>query len=297
MTRSTVLIVTPEQTRSLEIDVRWLCWLRPALIGLTVSTVTLGAALWMVATRYLSEHESSARQVADLQRQVTDLRNFTSDEINAKLAALHKSEQMVNDVAQYLKARGIDVQPVSVAPRKGMPNPAAGGVPLPISSIGKSVPYTGSFAHDTENLLQALQGTPLGAPHGGSLSSRFGMRPNPFTGRGAELHGGLDFKGDVGDPVHCTANGKVVLAKRQKSGYGNMVEVVHENGYVTVYAHLSRIDVRPGQQVHAGDVLGALGSSGRSTGPHLHYEVQHDAWRLDPETFLSLTSAAPAAAR
>ena len=292
MPRSTVLIVTPEHTRSLEIDARWLRWLRPALVGLAVSTVVLGAALLTVSTRYWSEHQSSTQQVADLQQQVTDLRNFTSAEINAKLAALRKSEQMVDDVAKYLKARGIDVKPVAIEPRKGVPNPAAGGV---LPSIGKPVPYTGSFARDTESLLQALQNTPLGVPHGGPLSSRFGMRPNPFTGHGAEMHGGLDFKGDVGDPVRCTANGKVVAAKYQ-SGYGNMVEVAHEHGYVTVYAHLSRISVKPGQWVRAGDVLGALGSTGRSTGPHLHYEVQHGTGRLDPETFLNLSSAATVAA-
>jgi len=288
MTHSTVLIISPQQTRSLEIDTWWLRWLRPVLIVLAVATVALGAMLAVVTTRYVNERASSTRELRQLRQEVTDLRDFTSAEINAKLAALRKSEQMVDDVAQYLKARGVNVKPVLVEPPEGQPNPAAGGV---LPRIGKPVPYTGSFAHNTENLLQALQGTPLGVPSSDPLSSRFGMRPNPFTGQGREIHGGLDFKGDTGDPVHCTANGKVITAGRQ-GGYGNMVEVAHEHGYVTLYGHLSRIDVKPGQQVRAGDVLGAIGSTGRSTGPHLHYEVQHGGERLNPETFISL--AAPA---
>jgi murein DD-endopeptidase MepM/ murein hydrolase activator NlpD len=289
MARSTVLIVTPKQTRRLEINTWWLSWLRPVLIVLAISTVGLGVALAMVTTRYLAEHADSTRQLSQLHQEVTDLRNFTSAEINAKVTALSKSEQMVNDVAHYLKARGVNVKPVSVEPPKGKPNPAAGGV---LPRIGKPVPYTGSFAQDTESLFQALQNTPLGVPHNGPLSSRFGTRPNPFTGRGMEMHGGLDFKGNIGDLVHCTANGKVISTGRD-GGYGNMVEVAHEHGYVTVYAHLSRITVKPGQQVHAGDVIGALGSTGRSTGPHLHYEVQHGGERLNPETFLSLSALSP----
>jgi len=291
MARSTVLIVTPEQTRRFEINAWWLRWLRPVMAALGLSVVALGIALTTITTRYLGEHASSTRQLEQLQREVADLRNFTSDEINDKLSALSKSEQMVSDVARYLKTRGVNVKPVSVEPPKGMPNPAAGGV---TPRVGKPVPYTGSFAQDTESLLQALQNTPLGVPHYGPLSSRFGMRPNPFTGRGMELHSGLDFKGETGDPVHCTANGKVISAGRQ-DGYGNVVEIAHEHGYVTLYAHLSRIDVKPGQRVHSGDVIGALGSTGRSTGPHLHYEVEHKNERLNPEIFLSLSAPAPTA--
>ena len=92
-------------------------------------------------------------------------------------------------------------------------------------------------------------------------------------------------------PHAARARGKVVFAGRQ-GGYGNLVQVAHAHGYVTAYAHLSRIDVKPGQLLEAGDVVGALGSTGRSTGPHLHYEVQRDGERVDPEHFLSLASPA-----
>ncbi|MDR2155413.1 MAG: M23 family metallopeptidase [Burkholderiaceae bacterium] len=284
MARSTVLIVAPD--RFLEIDARWWRWLRPALLTLAATAVVLGIALTIVTKNYVSENTSNAHELSELRQEVTNLRNVTSAEIEAKLTALRKSQQTVDEVIQYLKARGVNVKPVSVEPRKGMPNPAAGGISPHIS---KPMPFTDSFVRDTESLLQALQSTPLGVPHDGPLSSRFGMRPNPFTGYGSEMHGGLDFKGDTGDTVRSTADGKVITAERQ-GGYGNMVEVAHKHGYVTVYGHLSRINVTPGQWVQAGEMIGALGSTGRSTGPHLHYEVQHGGRRLNPETFLNLSA-------
>ena len=297
MARSTVLIVTPEQTRSLEVDTRLLAWLRPLLLGLGASTALLAAGLVGLGAQHLTSRADSQqalderRQEIDaLRREVADLKNFTSAEINAKLAALQKSEQMIGDLQTYLQARGVNVKPVSVAPPRGQPNPAAGGPALQ-AHVGKPVPYTGSFARDAGNLLEVLQSVPLGLPHGGAMSSAFGERANPFTGRGSESHGGLDFKGATGEPVHATASGKVVFAGWQ-GGYGNVVQVAHAHGYTTLYAHLSRIDVERGQPVTAGDTVGLLGSTGRSTGPHLHYEVQRRGERLDPEQFLALNDAA-----
>ncbi|MDO5692172.1 MAG: M23 family metallopeptidase [Pseudomonadota bacterium] len=297
MARSTVLIVTPEQTRSLEVDTRLLAWLRPLLMGLGASTVLLGVGLVGLGAQHLISRADSQQalnerrqEINALRQEVADLKNFTSAEINAKLAALKKSEQMIGDLQTYLQARGVNVKPVSIEPPKGQPNPAAGG-PIMQAQVGKPVPYTGSFANDASNLLEALQSIPLGLPHEGGMTSAFGERANPFTGRGAESHGGLDFKGTTGDPVQVTAAGRVVFAGWQ-GGYGNLVEVAHAHGYNTLYAHLSRIEVEKGQQLTAGEVVGLLGSTGRSTGPHLHYEVQRRGERQNPEQFLALNDAA-----
>ena len=296
MTRSTVLIVTPHETRSLEVDTRVLRWLKPALLGLSAASVLLTAGLATVGVHYFvaraenhSQQQARRQEIDQLRAQVDDLKNFTSAEINAKLAALKKSEQMISDLQAYLGARGVNVRPVSAEPPKGQPNPAAGG---PVVSVARPVPFTGSFARDAGDLLQTLQSVPLGLPHDGPLSSHYGGRPNPFTGRGSESHGGLDFKGSTGDPVQATARGKVIQAGVQ-GGYGNAVVVSHGFGYTTLYAHLSRVDVQIGQQLQAGDTVGLLGSTGRSTGPHLHYEVQWRGERLDPQSFLAL-DAAPA---
>ena len=103
------------------------------------------------------------------------------------------------------------------------------------------------------------------------FTSGFGVRSDPFLGRPA-MHTGLDFRASNGDPVRATANGKVVSAG-WSGGYGRMVEVDHGNGLSTRYGHLSEINVKVGEQVKIGQVIGEVGSTGRSTGPHLHYET------------------------
>lgn len=117
-----------------------------------------------------------------------------------------------------------------------------------------------------------------------NITSGFGFRRDPFTGRGA-MHAGLDFRGQTGAPIHAAANGRVSFVG-QKSGYGKVVEVRHGNGLLTRYAHMSRYAAKVGQQVSAGDVIGAIGSTGRSTGPHLHFEVRINNRAVNPRPFL-----------
>lgn len=112
-------------------------------------------------------------------------------------------------------------------------------------------------------------------PHQGKVFSKFGTR------RGRR-HTGCDIPYPTGTPVHCAFDGRVRLAERHK-GYGNMVIVRHENGLETFYAHLSRIDVKPGDWLKAGDLVGLGGSTGRSTGPHLHFETRYKGNAFDPE--------------
>ena len=116
------------------------------------------------------------------------------------------------------------------------------------------------------------------------ISSGFGFRRDPFTGASA-MHKGLDFRGPQGAPIFAAANGRVSFVGR-KSGYGNVVEVRHGNGLMTRYAHMSKFAARVGQQVEAGDVIGAIGSTGRSTGPHLHFEVRINDRAVNPRPFL-----------
>ena len=116
------------------------------------------------------------------------------------------------------------------------------------------------------------------------FTSGFGVRSDPFLGRPA-MHTGLDFRAATGDPVRATANGKVV-SSGWLGGYGRMVEIDHGNGLSTRYGHLSEIHVRVGDVVKIGQVIGAVGSTGRSTGPHLHYETRIDGDAVDPQKFL-----------
>lgn len=116
------------------------------------------------------------------------------------------------------------------------------------------------------------------------ISSGFGYRRDPFTG-GAAMHKGLDFRGPVGAPIHAAAAGRVSFVGR-KSGYGKVVEITHGNGLTTRYAHMSKFAAELGQRVAAGDVIGAIGSTGRSTGPHLHFEVRINNRAVNPRPFL-----------
>lgn len=134
-------------------------------------------------------------------------------------------------------------------------------------------------------LEQVLNGIPQVMPADiNMISSGFGYRHDPFTGESA-MHSGLDFRGPIGAPIHAAAAGRVSFVG-VKSGYGNVVEISHGNGLLTRYAHMSRWQARVGQDVAAGDVIGAIGSTGRSTGPHLHFEVRINDRAVNPRPFL-----------
>ncbi len=137
-----------------------------------------------------------------------------------------------------------------------------------------------------DRLTRAARHAPLRKPLAGNLeiTSPFGARMDPFFGKLA-LHPGVDLRESIGAPARATAAGKVIAAG-WRGGYGNMVEIDHGNGLTTRYGHLSAILVTEGQSVEARDIIGRVGSTGRSTGPHLHYEVRVDGEPVDPMRFL-----------
>jgi murein DD-endopeptidase MepM/ murein hydrolase activator NlpD len=137
-----------------------------------------------------------------------------------------------------------------------------------------------------ERLNRALTTVPIRKPLAGEMetTSGFGVRMDPFY-RSPAMHTGLDFRGSTGEPVRATASGKVVTAG-WNGGYGKLVEVDHGNGLSTRYGHLSVIDVEEGQSVRVGQIVGKVGSTGRSTGPHLHYETRVEGDAVDPQKFL-----------
>jgi murein DD-endopeptidase MepM/ murein hydrolase activator NlpD len=116
-------------------------------------------------------------------------------------------------------------------------------------------------------------------------TSGFGVRGNPFGGHGGEMHPGMDMAAPTGTPVYATADGIVGRAERA-GGYGNLIQLEHGKGLESRYGHLSEILVHDGQRVHRGDLIGLVGSTGRSTGSHLHYEVRIDGRAVNPMPFL-----------
>jgi murein DD-endopeptidase MepM/ murein hydrolase activator NlpD len=137
------------------------------------------------------------------------------------------------------------------------------------------------------NILR-LASIPRGLPVNGYVTDGFGMRRNPFNGEGREVHEGLDIAVDFGTPVTATADGLVIYAAPH-AGYGNLVIVYHSNGITSRYGHLSRISVEAGQRVKRSDQIGNVGSTGRSTGPHVHYEIRENDQAVDPLRYVPQT--------
>jgi len=160
--------------------------------------------------------------------------------------------------------------------------PAIGGRGFRASDIGDD--YFDAVERDIDRLADTLAVIPFGKPASGGISSRYGYRKNPFS-EAREFHGGIDFRGKVGTEVVTTADGVVEKAKYVK-GYGKHVVIKHKKGYKTLYGHLSKIEVKKGQRVVAGEKIGEIGSTGRSTGPHLHYEIIRYGRRLNPSKYM-----------
>jgi murein DD-endopeptidase MepM/ murein hydrolase activator NlpD len=137
-------------------------------------------------------------------------------------------------------------------------------------------------------LVHAVAFTPMGYPHISALTSYFGYRSDPFDSGSAEFHPGIDFQGNRGDAARTTANGRVVFAG-WSGGYGNCVRIAHANNFETLYGHLSKINVKVGDEVTVGQKIGEVGSTGRSTGTHLHYEVRKNGKAINPISYLTLT--------
>jgi Peptidase family M23 len=197
-------------------------------------------------------------------------------------------ESRVRRMRGVINDLGLDMAQLEAAtPRAGM-----GGPFVPV----KLPPDAGAFERQlyrinvtraqVERLNRTLALVPYRKPVIGEVefTSGFGVRSDPFLGRPA-MHTGLDFRAATGDPVRATANGKVV-SSGWAGGYGRMVEVDHGNGLSTRYGHLSEINVKVGDSIKIGQVIGAVGSTGRSTGPHLHYETRIDGEAVDPQKFL-----------
>lgn len=194
----------------------------------------------------------------------------------------------VQQVKAVLGELGLDVAKVKLPPARQ----AAGGPLIPLSVALRP----GGFEHRLLQLneARAVYGrwrdlatiVPMQRPLDGddSTTSNFGPRSDPFTGATA-MHSGMDFRAETGTPIRTGGAGKVLRAE-VAGGYGNLVEIDHGNGLTTRYGHLSAFDVKVGDIVAAGAVIGRAGSTGRSTGPHLHYETRHDDKPLNPLKFI-----------
>jgi murein DD-endopeptidase MepM/ murein hydrolase activator NlpD len=191
--------------------------------------------------------------------------------------------------------------PAAQAPAAALTNPVAESIDYsrPVGADNYSFNSGGPVSETEltpedealENELRAIQVTsnPAFVPsmwaHLGKINNEFGFRRNPFGGRTYEFHPGMDIDGERGDIVVAPANGTILKAG-WTGGYGNLVEVDHGNGLISRYGHLSKVEVVVGDAIQRGQLLGFIGSTGRSTGPHLHYEIRLNDKPINPRRFL-----------
>ncbi|MEZ2330981.1 M23 family metallopeptidase [Mesorhizobium sp. RCC_202] len=213
----------------------------------------------------------------------TSLKAIENQQLSRITTLADSAYKNADAITQALEAAGLPVDSEFGKSDAGGPL-----VPLDPSMIFDSKVKELDEALDTlDGVKKEARKLPLTNPAPGhTVTSPFGVRTDPILGTAA-LHTGMDFRAPIGMPAKVTAAG-VVTRAGWAGGYGRMVEVDHGGGFATRYGHLSEIDVVVGQKLAAGDVIGKTGSSGRSTGPHLHYEVRHDGEAVDPLRFLSV---------
>ena len=191
------------------------------------------------------------------------------------------------------KIRGLGLNPDTMIAGKRM---AEGGPLLRLAtardgSLDPRFRRMGLSLARMDALASGLESLPQVQPaHVAYVSSSFGYRADPFNGSAA-FHAGLDFPGPMGSAIYAAAQGTVSFVG-QRQGYGNCIEISHGNGLLTRYAHMSALSARVGQKVDAGAQIGAMGSTGRSTGPHLHFEVRINDRPVNPRPFLEAASRA-----
>jgi len=282
---STVIIVDKNKgaSKTLQVKTKHISRLKHYAAGvLSVIVILAGSIIYLN-----NENNKQEAEKAALLKQITQLKTQVPPPVAVAQAPQNKAETYIQEIEgklqtinAYLKKRGL----------RGFSTKAIGGNDSKAEESKLTDEEKYSLYDDyLSRFLTAVAFTPMGYPRISSLTSYFGYRSDPFDSGHAEFHPGIDFKGERGDAAKCTANGKVVFTG-WFGGYGNCVRIQHQNNFETLYGHLSKITVKVGQKVTAGDKIGEIGSTGRSTGNHLHYEVRKNGVPVNPISFLSLNN-------
>lgn len=259
------------------------------------------ALMWFVGTFYVAySHVSNMEAIASANAQAEKIALLENN--NEKLAEekqnmgrhLFSLQQRVEQLAAGV--HGLVSRTRAKFPVENQEDKPQGGIAIPLNFANANEIVRSEFSlldERVSSLLPELETTlaremsrPVGMPMPAQtdISSTYGLRSNPF-GRGHEFHNGIDFIADTGTPVLATAPGRVEAAGYEGAN-GNRVSIDHGFGYRSVYAHLSKLRVKAGEQVQKGQVIGLSGNTGRSSGPHLHYTLYYHGQVINPARYL-----------
>lgn len=271
--RLTIMLITPgsKGPKALNLKISHLKLLFFLLVVFTVVSLLSFASTYT----FYKDSESKSRSVKKLSTTI----NVLSQNLNENIATESDLRGRMEDIEQKLLEMQVMLD------KKGIKKDlAVGGEFIPADKL--SISYADYVKSDIDELFNTMKDLPLGVPLDGKINSGFGYRKDPFRSRYG-FHSGIDIDAKTGDPVVATADG-VVKKTGWQSSYGKTVVISHKDGFETIYGHLSKISVEEGQEIKVGETIGKAGSTGRSTGTHLHYEVIKDGKRVNPANFLSL---------
>ncbi|GAA4101988.1 peptidoglycan DD-metalloendopeptidase family protein [Mucilaginibacter panaciglaebae] len=280
---STIVILSKNKqgTKTIQVRTRHIAHLKYYAMCLVGVIALLVGSIFLLRNsiqKREQEKQLLLAQIVNLKGQIPVELQKQAEENSAQsyIQAIESKLKKIND---YLRKRGL----------KGFSTKSVGGDANAANDKLTDKEIYMAYNDYLTHVVNSVAFTPMGYPRISSMTSSFGFRSDPFNSAHAEFHPGIDFKGNRGDIAHCTANGRVVSAG-WAGGYGNCVRVAHSNGFETLYGHLSRITVHVGQKLSVGDKVGEVGSTGRSTGTHLHYEVRKDGKPVNPVKFLTLNN-------
>lgn len=246
-------------------------WKKYLAAVLLVFLGLIGAIIFLTSDN-LKQAEIREALTQKIQSMHVTFAQVDTNAVREKFTTIDKELLTING---YLKARGI---------KSSLKVPEGGEEDHDIISTDEISNFYDTYL---KKIIYNISYTPLGYPYPGTITSTFGHRENPFSGEGVETHKGVDIRAALGSPVKAMARGEVEFAGL-RGGFGNCIMLKHGNGFETLYGHLSKILVSVGEKIEIGQQIGNVGSTGRSTGPHLHYEVHKNGEKIDPKNFLTL---------
>jgi murein DD-endopeptidase MepM/ murein hydrolase activator NlpD len=270
------------------------------VLGFLAASVVTAIIIVSIAFKYVdSPKEKILRQQYESATENYDILSEQVKKLQQQMADLEKRDNNVyraifeaNPIPDSARAKAMEKQK-EIQLVQGMDqNDLSGSIATTLNNLShrvafqsKSFDEIGNFIKNKEVLLgctPAIQ--PVSNKDLSRMASGFGYRIDPVY-KTVKMHAGLDFAAPQGTPIYATANGTVTTGGNSGNGYGNHVVINHGYGYETLYGHMVRVKVHPGQKVKRGEIIGWVGSTGKSTGPHCHYEVRKNGQHVDPVYF------------